>query len=129
MTLGMGRPSTFSQKIADEICERLSSGEPLAKICRDEHMPGYSTVRRWEVENDLFRAVSTRARRDGTHFLADQCIEIADDPTIDPQDKRVRIDTRIRLIGKWNAREYGEKIDVNANHSGEIKIIVGGDVG
>jgi hypothetical protein len=43
----MGRPSSFTQEIADEICERLSKGEPLAAICRDEHMPSDWTVRQW----------------------------------------------------------------------------------
>lgn len=108
-----GRPTKFNQEIADQICERLANGESLARICKDENMPGYSTVRRWEDENEKFRAISMRGRRDGTHFMADECLEIADNPTLDPQDKRVRIDTRLRLIGKWNAKEYGDKLDLN----------------
>lgn len=31
---------------------------------------------------------------------------------LDAQEKRVRIDTRIRLLGKWNARQYGDKIEI-----------------
>src|SRR5438552_3546860 len=46
-----GRPSIYSDKLAAKICERLACGKPLAKICRDEAMPAYSTVRKWEVEN------------------------------------------------------------------------------
>ena len=111
---GVGRPSNYSPEIANEICERLSTGEPLAKICRDPHMPGYSTVRKWEGENDEFLALSSRARKDGTHWLADECIEIADNGEIDPQHKRIMVDTRIRLIGKWNAREYGDKLEIDA---------------
>lgn len=40
--------------------------------------------------------------------MADDCIRIADDPVLEPNDKRIRIDTRMRLIGKWNAKKYGE---------------------
>jgi hypothetical protein len=42
--------------------------------------------------------------------LADECLEIADG--IDPTDvKRVKIDTRIRLIGKWSQR-YSDKLAI-----------------
>lgn len=104
----MGRPSSYTQEIADEICERLARGEPLARICEDDHIPHFSTVYRWERDNDDFREASLRAREVGTHYIADDCIRISDDATLEPADKRVRVDTRLRLIGKWNARKYGE---------------------
>lgn len=105
-----GRPSTYSDKTAEAICERLSKGEPLARICEDDDMPAYSTARKWAKENEAFSAMSARAREDGTHYIADDCIKISDRTDLDPADKRVRIDTRIRLIGKWNAKAYGEKV-------------------
>ena len=49
-------------------------------------------------------------------MLADECISIADNPTLDPNDKRIRIDTRLRLIGKWNAKKYGDKIAMEHEH-------------
>ena len=124
----MGRPSSYTDEIAESICERLSQGEPLARICSDEAMPSYSTVRKWEAEDETFSALSTRAKRDGTHFLADDSLTIADEDL--PSDaelariavahRKLRIDTRLRLIGKWNAKEYGDKQQVE--HSGNIGI-------
>jgi hypothetical protein len=72
-----------------------------------------------------------RARQHGTHFLAGDCLRISDDPGLEPQDKRVRIDTRLRLIGKWNAKEYGDKIahvggddsDQPIQHSVSVKFV------
>lgn len=116
----MGRPSDFTPEIANEICERLSKGEPLSVICDDDHVPSFQTVYRWEKQHPEFREASARAREVGTHYLAHDSLRIADDPTIDPADKRIRIDTRLRLIGKWNARQYGDKLDLN--HSGEVKL-------
>ena len=106
----MGRPSSKTETVVAEIIERLSSGEPLARICDDDHMPHFSTVWRWEEDDEEFRKLSQRARAHGTHFIADDCIRIADDDQLDAPDKRVRIDTRLRLIGKWNAKVYGDKI-------------------
>lgn len=111
----MARPSKRNPKVVDEIIRRLAHGEPLARVCADDHMPDFSTVWRWEREDEEFRNLSTHARELGTHFMADDCIRIADDPSLDPTDKRVRIDTRLRLIGKWNARRYGEKIDLTSS--------------
>lgn len=109
-----GRPSKMTPELVAEICERLAKGEPLARICDDERMPAFNTVWRWENEDDEFRNLSARARDVGTHYMADDCLKISDDTTLDPQDKRIRIDTRLRLIGKWNAKKYGDKIDVTS---------------
>jgi hypothetical protein len=105
----MARPTLFNDALAEEICRRLAMGRPLAKICADDEMPAYSTVRKWEAENPAFSALSARAKVDGTHYMADECLEIADGKG-DPADKRIRIDTRLRLIGKWNRHVYGDKL-------------------
>ena len=54
----------------------------------------------------------------GTHNLADECLEIADRPGLDPADRRVMIDTRLKLIGMWNRKDYGERRELE----------VGGDI-
>lgn len=56
-------------------------------------------------------AQSTHARELGCDAMADQCIDIADDTTIDPANKRIMVETRIRLIGKWSQR-YSDKMTV-----------------
>lgn len=105
-----GRPSTKTPELVEEIFERLARGEPMARICELDHMPSFTTVWRWEQADEEFRKGSARARELGTHYLADDCLRIADDGDLEPADKRVRIDTRLRLIGKWNARAYGDRI-------------------
>ena len=107
---GRGRPSIYSADIANAICERLMRGQTMLSISEDSTMPGLSTMCRWLVENPEFRELRTNARESGTDVLADECIRIADDPNISPNDKKVRIDTRLRLIGKWNAKRYGDRI-------------------
>ena len=108
-----GRPSKFQQKLADEICQRLAQGEPYVKICQDAHMPDFSTIWRWEQSNPDFGRQAEVALEHGSHFLAHDCLRIAVDDEIDPRHKKIMIDTRIRLIGKWNAKRYGEKLQVD----------------
>ena len=121
-----GRPKAWTdakRKAAmNEICERLADGEPMAQICRDAHLPHLVTVYDWMKEDEDFDKRSTRAMEAGTHRMAADCLTIADEKGADPSDKRIRIDTRLRLIGKWNRRVYGDKVD--HEHKGDVNISV-----
>jgi hypothetical protein len=86
-------------------------------------MPSHATVLRWRKKYPEFDEAISRAREEGTHALADQCLDIADDPSLEPADRRIRIDTRLRLIGKWNARHYGDKLDVDLNGSLKVETV------
>lgn len=101
--------SPIADKIED-ICNELAEGKSLRAICREMDLKE-SSVRYWlNKEGEAF-AHSARARELGCDALADECIEIADGPG-DPADKRIKIDTRIRLIGKWSQR-YSDKLTVD----------------
>ena len=105
-----GRPSKFTAKIADEICERLAEGESLIDIVRSYGMPSYSTVLKWRADNEAFSEMYTRAREDSAHYDADEMKVIADNPDIPPDQKRIMIDVRKWAAGKRNAKHYGEKV-------------------
>jgi hypothetical protein len=120
----MGRQSTFTQEAADEICERLSKGEPLAKICRDEEMPALRTVYDWRDADEAFAARIARAREEGFDQIAIDCFDIADETSNDtaytengerPNTEwiarsKLRIETRLKLLAKWDPKRYGDKI-------------------
>jgi hypothetical protein len=98
-----------AEEIAD-ICNRLAEGKSLRAICRELDLKE-SSVRYWLNKDEQSFAHSARARELGCDALADECLEIADN-TADPTDlKRVKIDTRIRLIGKWSQR-YSDKLAI-----------------
>lgn len=96
----------------EEICNALAEGKSLRAIAKEMGKPE-STLRYWIAKDPEIFAHSARAKELGCDALADECLEIADDPTIDAATKRIKIDTRIRLIGKWSQR-YGDKLTVNA---------------
>lgn len=103
------RPQEFSQKLADDICERLADGESLRSICEDKSMPTRATVFRWLAASPAFQSQYAHAREDQTETLVDEMLRIADDKSLDPKDRRVRIDTRKWLAGKMKPKKYGDK--------------------
>lgn len=105
-----GRPSGYDKELADKICEALSQGASLRKICKADGMPGESTVRQW-ASNDVegFYAQYTRARDIGLDCVADEVFEIADDGS-DHQRDRLRFDARRWYLSKLAPKRYGDKL-------------------
>lgn len=105
----MAKGKEMTDEQLGEVCKRIAEGETLRAICTDLGLKR-STVSDHLIKNAEMFGHSTRARELGCDALADQCIEIADGDG-DPANKRVRIDTRIRLIGKWSQR-YSDKLAI-----------------
>lgn len=118
MTAGRPKGISFEDDVVEELLSALANGNPLTRICKDRRMPSVSTVYSWVESDSEFSGRFRAARARGVHALAEECLDIADEPTNDPvqvANKRVRIDTRLRLAGKWLSKEYGDKVDVSYN--------------
>ena len=96
-------------KQVERICEGLASGVSLRSLCREIGVHE-ATVRCAVRANAEWFTQVARAREIGCDAIADECIEISDAHDLDPADRRVRIDTRLKLLGKWSQR-YGDKVD------------------
>ena len=115
---GTGRPTKRTPEIEAEIIRRISEGEPLAQICREDGMPGLSTVYDWEGKDEALSGAIARARIAGFDMIAQEALAIADDadPDADVQRSKLRIETRLKLLAKWDPKRYGEM--VKTEHSG-----------
>jgi hypothetical protein len=125
-----GRPSSFTQHLATVICVRLSEGESLKTITKDDEMPDRATVYRWLAAYPEFCDLYARAREDQADTLADEIIAIADEqpeiiPVIDRrtgeliehkldgaflQWQKNRIDARKWTAMKLKPKKYGERL-------------------
>lgn len=115
----LGRPSTYSEEIAEAICHRIADGETLIDICAEEGMPPRRTVLDWLKLHDNFRSTYREAReRQGDHTY-DEMKRIESGVLkgeIDPQAARV-----VLWSSQWRAaricpKNYSEK--VITEHSG-----------
>jgi hypothetical protein len=125
----MGRPSDYSDALADTICEKLMSGESLRAIARLPTMPDASTLFRWLELHEYFRNQYARARTVQADLKFDELQEIADDGTNDwmtandpdnpgykangehQQRSRLRVDTLKWRLSKMLPKKYGDKIE------------------
>lgn len=105
-----GRPSTYSEKMAEEICVRLAEGSSLVAVCKSKDTPHLSTVYKWLDQQPRFAEMYTRALEARADTHADEITAIADDMSIDPQHKRVMIDARKWVAAKLRPRRYGERV-------------------
>jgi hypothetical protein len=110
-----GRPSKFTQAIADEICERMIEGEDLVKICKSDHMPSRVTVYRWMADNPAFDAQCARAREGLADHDAAMIAEIAKNTTkATAEGDRVRLAALQWLAAKRAPKRWGDKIELEA---------------
>ena len=99
------------------ICNRLSQGESLRKVCKDKDLPCRDAFYRWIDANKEFEDQYARAIKDRADNIFEDILEIADDSTGDYHRDRLRVDSRKWMLGKMNPKKYGDKntTDLNVN--------------
>jgi len=129
-----GRPTTYTQEIADRICEELSLGYSIRTVCKPDGMPAISTFFKWLREHEEFSKQYARAKQESADAMAEDILDIADDGTNDWMERqgkngetfevvntevlqrsRLRVDTRKWLMAKMKPKKYGDKIDMTTN--------------
>lgn len=123
-----GRPSLYTEEIANQICVRLGLGESLRKICRDDDMPSLASVMGWLTRKPDFLEQYTRAREIQAETQFDELVDIVDQPpelsyVTDKNGElievkfdssyvawmKLRVDTRKWTAARMAPKKYGEQ--------------------
>lgn len=138
--MSVAKTYTAAQRAAiiAELEAWISEGKTLREFCRQEGRPSWPSVYRWvEDEEDYAKRIAC-ARARGEDAISQECFAIADDATNDwmerldkdgqpvgwmlngdhVQRSKLRIETRLKLLAKWNPRKWGDKLDLN--HGGKV---------
>lgn len=129
----IGRPSEFTQEIADKICAQLACGKSLRTVCAPDEMPAVATIFNWFRSYPSFLEQYTRSKEESADALAEEMLDIADDGSNDfmtivkgnteyvvenkewTNRSRLRVDTRKWIASKLKPKKYGEKVDLTTN--------------
>lgn len=124
-----GRPTLYSQELADLICQRVATSTMgLARLCAShDDLPEKITVNVWRYKYPEFSTQYAQAKLKQADLLAEEMLDIADDGTNDwmesfgedgdtlyklngehVQRSRLRIDTRKFLASKLLPKQYGQ---------------------
>lgn len=109
-------PEQFDAILAD-----VGAGAPAYRALHD-HGSNYRAFYGLLARDPEAREKYARAKLDGMERMADDALEIADDPELEPNDKRVRIDTRKWLLSKLAPKKYGDALALE--HSGNVGLTV-----
>lgn len=117
---------SFTEEIAEELCERLSEGESMRHICRDSHLPNRRTVLRWMAERPDFASNIARAREGQADCLHDDMADIEAEirsGALDPQAARIIIWSKQWRASKLAPKKYGDKasMEVTGKDGGPIE--------
>jgi len=126
----------FSEPLAIEICERVSSGELLINICADEHLPTVRRVTQWLRENSDFSLLYRDSINDRLTIFEEEVIKIADDASRDFRDvvrngrtvrvldgdaiarAKLRVEVRLKHLKAYKPSLWGETSTLNVRSSG-----------
>jgi hypothetical protein len=122
-----------SQDILDQLCDHIAEGNSVHGFFRDVVT---NLKRNWfhvwmkNHATDDQRTQYERACEDRQDSLFEQCLEIADDSSLDTKtikrrdgremdvcDKewvarsKLRVESRVRMLGKMNPKKYGERLN------------------
>jgi hypothetical protein len=105
----------FSEPLAIEIAERVSSGELLINICADEHMPTVRRVTQWLRDNNDFSLLYKDSINDRLTIFEEEVIKIADDASRDFRDV-VRNGRPVRVLDGDAIARAKLRVEVRLKH-------------
>jgi hypothetical protein len=143
----MGRPPGDTlypnkEKIKEQIVGWLSEGKTLRDFCRQEEMPSFGAIYRWLQDDKDFEARFAHARVIGHDSIAEECASLADTEPLavfdeagnkryDPGSiawRKMQIETRLKLLAKWNPRKYGDKTILAGDDAAPVVMEVSFDI-
>jgi hypothetical protein len=113
----IGRPTTYTEALAEEIIERIEEGEVLEQIAADERMPTRRTINRWIEQHSDFCQRYARARTKQAAAVAEHgyVAAWADDGPEHVQRNRLRFDAARWLAGRLDPPRWSDKPEVSVH--------------
>ena len=134
-----GSGSKYTEEVADRICDLVSNGVNLRRVCRMEGMPAWRTVYDWVVARPDFAARLARARELGFDAIAEEALEISNTPVMGQKQvmgdkstyttvedmlghRKLQIETRLKLLACWDPKKYGNKVQLGGDADNPVRI-------
>ena len=120
-----GRPSSYTDELADAICQRVAAGESMRTICADDGMPSRQTVLNWLEAHPAFLAKHARAREAQADVMDERIMDAAEacTPETAPAD-RVKIDAFKWRAARLNPKRYGDRTTLAGDPENPVRQVI-----
>jgi hypothetical protein len=132
----IGRPTKWTQEIEDDICARLSRGEPLRAICRTEGYPEWNTFYSWMERSEALSGRVALARENGVEAIAQDTLAMIDAEPRYVEDAKggtridagyvqwlkLRTEQRMKLLACWSPNRYGNRVQVAGDKDNPLQV-------
>ena len=127
----------YTEPLAAEICGRISDGELLLSICKEENTPTVRRVNEWLKDHSDFAQLYENAIRDRLVIFEEQTIEISDSMqndfktivkngkerrVVDPEviaRAKLRVDSRHKYLKAYKPERWGEQSTLTVNNNSD----------
>ena len=113
----LGRPTKYTEAIADTACERIAQGKSLVNICGELDL-SYTQVMVWLKKYPDFTDNYARARQDQADWYADEIISVIDNAPSDRNEierAKIKIEALKWVASKLKPKRYGDKLDLTSD--------------
>jgi hypothetical protein len=112
----MSQESQYTPELGKRICDALAMHDGgLRTLCQQhDEFPTPATICKWRNNFVEFDEMYADAKRRQLDLMAEDIVDISNDDTLEPNDKRLRVDTRKWLLSKLMHKTYGDKLDVTS---------------
>src|SRR5271170_1472379 len=120
-----GRPSIYSDKLADDICDLIMAGKTLVAIAALEGFPSPKTICRWLNEKPDFDIKCTRARLMQAELMDQMILDVAENTDEDNAfASKVRISAYQWRASKLAPKRFGDRSVVEHDVSDNLAEII-----
>lgn len=123
----MARPSDYNNEIVNKVCEQMSLGNSLKRICEADDMPSISTVFSWLHSHKEFLDKYEQAIQERTESqhemlldLGDEAINLAQNVDFKASNAvvsavKLKADNMKWVMARMKPKKYGDKVDYTTN--------------
>jgi len=116
----------YSTTLASIICQKVTEGMSLTKLCKEPGMPPYYVLAKWRAKISEFKDMLKQARLDRADMFRDKVIDAAEEDVKKDEAhmQKAKIDAYKWSAEKDNAEVYGNKTKVVGDSNAPLRLIV-----
>ena len=126
-----GRPSTYTDELAEQICDHVANCLPLHKIAAMDGMPKERTIYQWLHAHEEFAHNYTRARESQADKHVSEIFDIADsaaEKMVSVEHAKLRVQVRQWAAERMAPKKYSARLraELSGEGGGAIQVVLNG---